>query len=356
MSKFVTLHGFGSGGSTDTGSLSLNFEVVGGTSEPVGAKENTIWINTNTPINGWEFISTVDQSVIKDDGFVSIIFGSYNKNGDGGLNTLTSTDGIYIKPMSAMQVVNGVWENKPIKIYQNGWVEVTSVPSFTYDGDYEIIEEDDENWKIRFLTSGNLRFTSLADTPIDVFLVGGGGTGGTGTYGGGGGGGGGLITTGQTVINAANEYTIIVGGSAGNTSAFALSASAGGSGSSGGSYSEYGASGGVGGQGTGSGGNGGRCSGGNGISGSDGIYEFSEEGSAQYGGGGGGGGSFHSSYCGFGGTGGAGGGGTGAAGGSTIAATPGTPNTGGGGGGGASSATTGGEGGSGIVIIRNKRG
>lgn len=33
----------------------LNFEIVGGTAEPSNPKENTIWINTDTAITGWEF-------------------------------------------------------------------------------------------------------------------------------------------------------------------------------------------------------------------------------------------------------------------------------------------------------------
>ena len=33
----------------------LNFEVVGGTSAPSNPKENTIWVNTDTEITGWDF-------------------------------------------------------------------------------------------------------------------------------------------------------------------------------------------------------------------------------------------------------------------------------------------------------------
>ena len=33
----------------------LNFEIVGGTAEPSTPEENTIWVNTNTNITGWEF-------------------------------------------------------------------------------------------------------------------------------------------------------------------------------------------------------------------------------------------------------------------------------------------------------------
>ena len=33
----------------------LNFEIVGGTAEPSNPEENTIWVNTDTNITGWEF-------------------------------------------------------------------------------------------------------------------------------------------------------------------------------------------------------------------------------------------------------------------------------------------------------------
>ena len=64
-------------------------------------------------------------------------------------------------------------------------ISFNTIPEFTYTGDYEIVNDSDEpitvsqdNWKIRFLTSGTLTFTNLngAEGGIDVFLVGGGGS------------------------------------------------------------------------------------------------------------------------------------------------------------------------------------
>lgn len=36
----------------------LNFEVVGGTTQPANPKENTIWINTDVEITRWYFSAT----------------------------------------------------------------------------------------------------------------------------------------------------------------------------------------------------------------------------------------------------------------------------------------------------------
>lgn len=40
------------------GGAALNFKVMGGTSAPSNPKENTIWVNTNNLITGWQFSST----------------------------------------------------------------------------------------------------------------------------------------------------------------------------------------------------------------------------------------------------------------------------------------------------------
>ena len=47
--------------------------------------------------------------------------------------------------------------------------------SFTYTGDYLVIDEGNGDWHVKFLTSGT--FTAVSDLLIDVFAVGGGGGG-----------------------------------------------------------------------------------------------------------------------------------------------------------------------------------
>ena len=227
----------------------------------------------------------------------------------------------------------------------------STIPEFTYTGDFEIVNDNDEqiavsqdNWKIRFLTSGTLVFTALngAENGIDVFCVGGGANGGT-SYGGGGGGG--YTTTGKAIsVQAGYDYPITIGVSGGETSGFGVAAAGGISGS---------------GTGGGNGGSGGGTRFANGgADGSDGAKygsyvagvgqgtntrEFGEETGRLYAGGGGGG-SNTSASAGSGGDGGGNGG-------KAAIGSDGLPNTGGGGGGG----SDGGLGGSGIVVIRNTR-
>ena len=177
-------------------------------------------------------------------------------------------------------------------------IPLNTIPEFTYTGDYEIVNDSDEpitvsqdNWKIRFLTSGTLTFTNLngAEGGIDVFLVGGGGNGET-IRGARGGGGGYTKTVKGVSIAIATPYTVTIGASSGTSSAFGASAN-GASGANGGS------GGGGGGSSSGTPGNGG-SNGGNGTAGnvSQGgtgqgrtTREFGESTGKLYSGGGGGG-------------------------------------------------------------------
>ena len=292
------------------------------------------------------------------------------------------------------------------------WKQNARVPSFTYTGSYQVVDDNDNvisspstyigNWKIRFLTSGTLTFSNSTglDSGIDIFVVGGGGTGARGgeyimqSRGGGGGGGGAAITVIKFPAATGNSYSIVIGGNQSNSS-FGLSGTAyftalaggtpdvpsysssgghvapvgsGGAGRLSGQTSYYGASNVIvrtGGAGNGSAGN----------------YEFNGSSGKRYGAGGspGTGGVAQSSggYSSTPGSGGADGGGRGGAGCSYVNqgrgystyggydGTAGTANTGSGGGGGGgycgyNSTSTGtfgwgAAGGSGIVIIRNTR-
>lgn len=256
-------------------------------------------------------------------------------------------------------------------------ISFNTIPEFTYTGDYEIVNDSDEpitvsqdNWKIRFLTSGTLTFTNLngAEGGIDVFLVGGGASGG-----GRGGGGGGYTKTQKSVsVNAGIEYPIIVGAgglapttsnkvppnAGGATSAFGLTAN-GGDTSTNGDYPSSGGSGGGSGKVGGAGYSGGSdgSSGGGDLGGSGQgttTREFEEANGTLYAGGGGGGAVTTNEIS----SGGAGGGGDGGGAGANPRPKNGGANTGGGGGGIGNlfSAATYASGGSGIVIIRNARG
>lgn len=259
-------------------------------------------------------------------------------------------------------------------IFNMGGVEnvKSKMPEFTYSGTYQLIDDgkngSTQNWRIKFLTSGTLKFTKVVDA-IDIFCVGGGAGG--ARDGGAGGGGGYTKTVKKVAVDKSSSYVVTIGAGghewsgAGGASSFANGAttlcSANGGASDG---LHEGGSGGSGGGGAGhlsadeewegaipeAAGNGGS----NGNNGGAGYYgsgagqgtttrEFGESSGTLYAGGGAGGPTY-GTYGGFAYGGAGGGGGDG-----TAAATDGTANTGGGG------AGRGGAGGSGIVVIRNAR-
>lgn len=86
--------------------------------------------------------------------------------------------------------------------------------NFNYTGEYQILSDGDDNWRIKFLTSGT--FTPLDNMAVDVFLCGGGG-GGLKNYSKSGsfsylGGGGGYTKTVKSIVLTNNiEYQIIIG-------------------------------------------------------------------------------------------------------------------------------------------------
>ena len=186
-----------------------------------------------------------------------------------------------------------------------------TIPAFTYTGSYAVVKDDnttisdistynEANWKIRFLTSGTLKISTLygAANGIDVFLVGAGGSKPSGDYKGGAGGGYTKTYRGQSVAVNTN-YSVTVGqptGTDGGSSKFgSLTAANGGKAS----QSQNGGNGGSGGGGgrsaNGTAGKGG-SNGGNGVAanGTGGTgqgtttREFGESSGMLYAGGGGG--------------------------------------------------------------------
>ena len=90
---------------------------------------------------------------------------------------------------------------------------VSKTSIFEYDGSYEVIDDNDNNWRIKFKTSGMLKLKDNIE--IDAFAVGGGGGGGTGylSYmtGGGGGGGGYTSTINNVTLSNGVNYDIVIG-------------------------------------------------------------------------------------------------------------------------------------------------
>lgn len=107
-------HGYKSG----AGGASLNFKVVGGTTEPANPKENMIWVNTSNTITGWYFTATQPENMAEGE-----LWFATGASSDRAFNALKK-NGIYVYPLSAKQYVGGAWVEKTAKIYKNGaWID-----------------------------------------------------------------------------------------------------------------------------------------------------------------------------------------------------------------------------------------
>ena len=96
------------------GGASLNFSVVGGTSQPTSAAENTIWVNTSTNISGWVFSAiqptnpTEGMVCFSTDTSSQIFFNALKKNS------------ITVYPKGCTQYVGGAWVHKEFNVYLDG--------------------------------------------------------------------------------------------------------------------------------------------------------------------------------------------------------------------------------------------
>lgn len=109
--------------------VELNFEVVGGTSQPISPKENTIWVNTSTTISSWVFSAT--QPSNPSNGMVWISTGT---SSTVKFNALKK-NGIQVYPLSAKQMVSGALVDKTAKSYQGGkWVNWLPPGALYWDG------------------------------------------------------------------------------------------------------------------------------------------------------------------------------------------------------------------------------
>ena len=95
------------------------------------------------------------------------------------------------------------------------------LPQLSYTGQSEVVDDGDYNWRVKFLTSGNVTF-NRAPGNVDVFLVGGGAN-----PSGNDGGGSGYTQTYYAVQLDAEKYQVEIGSAGGTTNAFGCSAEGG---------------------------------------------------------------------------------------------------------------------------------
>ena len=95
------------------GGADLNFKIVGGTTQPSGLRENTIWANTSTAITGYIFDD--NQPATGSEGLIWIITSTSSTS----LNALKK-NAIQLCLIKCRQYVSGTWIPLDAYIYQNG--------------------------------------------------------------------------------------------------------------------------------------------------------------------------------------------------------------------------------------------
>ena len=344
---------------------SLNFNIVGGSSQPLSPTPNMIWVETETAINGYVF--SIEEPTSPSNGLIWVVTGTNNTHSF----SVIKNNLIMVYPSSILQYINNGWEVKTAYIYQNSTWDLFSgsvLPQINCTGvegiDYVYAEDTEtSHFEMAILNTCDISFQF--SVPIDIFLVGGGSSGSEGysnAAGGAGGNGGESILISNFKPITSQVYPLVIGASDNNTTGFDRIARAG-----------YGSSGGVGGECWGNTHDGYPSAGANGVVAFNGSNETglsllpSSYRNVLYGAGGGGADCVNSLYVWSTGAGSNDGGLTGGGeggfdpnGGQDAIGKPGLTNTGGGGGGGCGNGAipryfSGGAGGSGIILIRDAR-
>lgn len=100
-----------------TGGAGLNFKVMGNP-QPENPKANTIWVDTDVEITGWDFSAVEPANPVE-----GIMWFPVGTASTVAFNALKKNS-VMVYPLSAKQYVGGAWVDKTAKSYLNGaWVD-----------------------------------------------------------------------------------------------------------------------------------------------------------------------------------------------------------------------------------------
>lgn len=98
------------------GGASLNYKLVGGTSQPASPSANTVWVNTEAAITSHVFAADQPTGA---EGMVWIKTGTAS----GAAMSVTKKNPVMVYPLDCKQYVSGAWVSKTAMSYLNGaWV------------------------------------------------------------------------------------------------------------------------------------------------------------------------------------------------------------------------------------------
>ena len=118
-------------GRTNAGGMNIiNFKVVGNP-QPENPKQNTLWVDTDVEITGWDFNAIQPENPIE--GSLWVITGSSS----GVEFNALKKNSVAVYPIAVKQYIGGAWVDKNAKTYQNGeWVTWWNGELYDYGNEY----------------------------------------------------------------------------------------------------------------------------------------------------------------------------------------------------------------------------
>lgn len=104
----------------NSGGAALNMKLVGGLTRPANPRENTIWVNTSVPIPGWSIGKAGAADAESREGFVAIVAETAAYSPDDRSFNVLRKNGLWLKLISAKQLVSDSRMNVELQIYQDG--------------------------------------------------------------------------------------------------------------------------------------------------------------------------------------------------------------------------------------------
>lgn len=96
-----------------SGGNPLNFRVTWGTSPPGNPRENTIWVNTGTPISSWSFRVDVPENPVE-----GMVHFTTAARAAAGFDALKKNE-VYVYPTGCTQYIGGAWQYREFEIFKN---------------------------------------------------------------------------------------------------------------------------------------------------------------------------------------------------------------------------------------------
>ncbi len=225
---------------TSENNITITFDIAGGfiTDELANVTADTGYTEVSSNYMKYDyetlamFVDGVRVEELNSNKYYNLV--SYSCTNGETINWIRSSYEIRVKPhmkQTKCKIYFEEGELSPVHSYSCANSYNGVIPySLTYTGNCTVIDDGNNNWRVKFLTSGTLSF--VENIELDLFLVGGGGGVSSSIYCGGGAGGY-TATYREVVVNATDGKTNTGGGAGAGSSKYVTKGGSGGGGNGG---------------------------------------------------------------------------------------------------------------------------